>query len=325
MDANANAARNDDEIEDDRLRLIFTCCHPAIDPQIQVALTLREVCGLSTEDIAAAFLISTTTMAQRIVRGKSKIRDAGIPFIVPSEPELPQRLTTVLTVIYLVYSEGYSASTGFTHLRTELSGEAIRLGRLLLELLAHPEIMGLVALMLLQESRRAARVSDTGDLILLEEQNRRLWNPQLITEGLQLVEQSLRYGPPGPYTIQAAIAAVHAQSSAAAETDWLQIVQLYDVLLQQTQSPVVELNRAVAIAMCHGPADGLRVIDQLLQRGHLAEYHLAHAARADLLRRLERRAEAAAAYRQALKLTRQEPEIRFLQRRLQEMTDRLDG
>ncbi len=309
----------DETVEDDRLRLIFTCCHPALSPEARVALTLREVCGLTTEEIARAFLTAPPTLAQRIVRAKAKIRDAGIPYQVPSAADLPDRLDAVLRVIYLVFNEGYSASSGPSLTRADLAGEAIRLGRLLLELLPEPEVRGLLALMLLQESRRAARTSPSGDLVLLEDQDRSLWNREQIAEGKALVEQSLSQGRFGPYTLQAAIAAVHAESPRAAATNWARIVALYDALARVEPSPVVELNRAVAVAMRDAPEAGLELIDALLARGDLADYHLAHSARADLCRRLGRTAEARASYRQALALTRQEPERRFLERRLREL------
>jgi RNA polymerase sigma-70 factor (ECF subfamily) len=310
---------DDEGVIDDRLRLIFTCCHPTLAPEARTALTLREVCGLTTEEIARAFLTPPPTLAQRIVRAKAKIRDARIPYQVPSPTELPARLDTVLQVIYLVFNEGYYASSGASLTRSDLSGEAIRLGRLLLELLPEPEVSGLLALMLLQESRRGARVSPTGDLILLEDQDRSRWNREQIAEGTTLVERALASRRFGPYTLQAAIAAVHGEASDAAATDWSQIVGLYDVLLRVEPSPVVELNRAVAVAMRDGPAVGLALIDAILARGELADYHLAHAARADLCRRLGRSAEARTSYTRALDLTRQEPERRFLQRRLGEL------
>lgn len=314
--SSANAARADDEIEDDRLRLIFTCCHPAIAPNVQVPLTLREVCGLTTEEIASAFLVAPATMAQRIVRGKAKIRDAGIPISLPDEKERPERLDSVLAVIYLVFNEGYSASSGESLTRADLSGEAIRLGRLLLEFLPDPEVIGLLALMLLQESRRAARATPDGDLILLEDQDRTRWDQQAIAEGQVFVERALSTRRFSSYTIQAAIAAVHAGAATAATTNWPQIVALYDALLSINPSPVVELNRAVAIAMRDGPQAGLLVIDALLQNGELTDYHLAHAARADLNRRLGNRPAARQAYEQALSLAQQEPERRFLRSRL---------
>ena len=305
-------------VEDDRLRLIFICCHPALPVHSQVALTLREVCCLTTEEIASAFLVAPSTLAQRIVRAKAKIREAGIPFQVPDEEDLPHRLDSVLQVIYLVFNEGYTASSGPALTRADLSGEAIRLGRLLSELLPDPEVMGLLALMLLHESRRAARVSKDGELVLLGDQDRTLWNADLIAEGRTLVERAMASGRIGTYTLQAAISAVHAAAPGPAATDWGRIVALYD-LLAQAASPVVELNRAVAVAMSDGPVAGLKLIDVLLERGELADYHLAHAARADLLRRLGRTSDARTAYRRALELTRQEPEQRFLQRRLQEL------
>ncbi|HEX7181329.1 MAG TPA: RNA polymerase sigma factor [Thermoanaerobaculia bacterium] len=310
-----------ESVEDDRLRLIFTCCHPALSADAQVALTLREVCGLTTEEIARAFLTPPPTLAQRIVRAKAKIRDARIPYEVPSQAELPDRLDSVLRVLYLVFNEGYSASSGASLIRHDLADEAVRLGRLLLELLPESEVRGLLALMLLHESRRAARTSPTGDLVLLEDQDRSLWNREQIAEGTGLVRQVLASGPFGFYTLQAAIAAVHAEASTAAATDWNQIVGLYDLLARADPSPVVELNRAVAVAMRDGPLAGLALVDAILERGDLADYHLAHAARADLCRRLGRTAEARAAYERALSLTRQEPERRFLERRLAELPD----
>jgi RNA polymerase sigma-70 factor (ECF subfamily) len=317
-----NGFVSDDEcFEDDRLRLIFTCCHPALQPDARVALTLRKVCGLTTEEIARAFLISPPTLAQRIVRAKAKIRDARIPYQVPSPTELPDRLDTVLQTIYLVFNEGYSASSGMALTRSDLSGEAIRLGRLLIELLPEPEVVGLLALMLLHESRRPARTSPAGDLVLLENQDRSLWNRDQIEEGLLLVERALLSRRFGPYTLQAAIAAVHAEAANAVATDWAQIVALYSLLAQAEPSPVVELNRAVAVAMLDGPLAGLKLIDAILARGDLADYHLAHSARADLCRRLGRMAEAWASYERALALTRQEPERRFLKRRLAELMD----
>jgi len=315
----ANASSSNQEIEDDRLRLIFACCHPAIDRLVQVPLTLREVCGLTTEEVASAFLTSSSTMAQRIVRGKSKIRDAGIPFIIPSADDLPERLESVLTVIYLVFSEGYSASSGDSMTRADLSGEAIRLGRLLLELLPDPEVMGLVALMLLQESRREARTTSGGDIILLEDQDRTLWDRKLIDEGQSLVEQALTTRRFGAYTLQAAIVAVHAGAQSTATTDWLQIIALYDALHAMNPSPIVELNRAVALAMQHGPEAGLAAIDSIVERGELLSYHLTHAARAELCRRAGRVHDARTAYEEAIALVRQEPERRFLERRLAEL------
>jgi RNA polymerase sigma-70 factor (ECF subfamily) len=311
----------DDGLADDRLRLIFTCCHPALTPDAQVALTLREVCGLTTEEIARAFLTAPPTLAQRIVRAKAKIRDARIPYEVPALPELPDRLDTVLHVIYLVFNEGYSASSGESLTRADLSAEAIRLGRLLVELLPEPEAVGLLALMLLHEARRAARTSSTGEVILLDDQDRGLWNRSQIVEGSTLVERALASRRIGPYTLQAAIAAVHAEATVAAETDWAQIVGLYDVLLRAEPSPVVELNRAAAIAMRDGPAAGLALVEGILDRGDLADYALAHSARADLCRRLGKTGEARVSYERALRLTRQEPQRRFLERRLAALRD----
>jgi RNA polymerase sigma-70 factor, ECF subfamily len=316
-------AAQEEEIEDDRLRLIFTCCHPALPPEGQVALTLREVCGLTTEEIARAFLVTPATLAQRIVRAKAVIRDKAIPYQVPVSQELSTRLGAALQVVYLVFNEGYSAETT----GAELSREAIRLGRLLLDLLPEPEGMGLLGLMLLQESRRAARISAEGELILLEQQDRSLWNRDQIAEGIRLTESALRSRRFGAYTLQAAIAAVHAEASSAASTDWRQIALLYDRLIRIQPSPVVELNRAVAVAMCAGPEAGpergLRLIDELLAREELANYHLAHSARADLCRRLGRLPEARASYEKALALirdgARQEPERRFLAGRLREL------
>jgi len=311
---------DEQEIEDDRLRLIFTCCHPALPPEGQIALTLREVCGLTTEEIAHAFLVTPATLAQRIVRAKAVIRDKAIPYQVPTSAELPGRLSSVLLVVYLIFNQGYSSETN----GAELSREAIRLGRLLLHLLPEPEVTGLLGLMLLQESRRSARTSRDGELILLEEQDRSLWNQQQIAEGIALTETALQSRRFGAYTLQAAIAAVHAESSSAASTDWRQIMLLYDRLLQIHPSPVVELNRAVAIAMVKGPEHGLSLIEDLLQRGQLAQYHLAHSSHADLCRRLRRIPEARASYEKALALLepdndQQEPERRFLARRLREV------
>jgi RNA polymerase sigma-70 factor, ECF subfamily len=312
-------AAEGEPVEDDRLRLIFTCCHPALSPDAQVALTLRELCGLTTEEVAAAFLTPAPTIAQRIVRAKAKIRDAGIPYEVPAPAQLPQRIDSVLRVIYLVFNEGYHASAGDALTRPDLSAEAIRLGRLLVQLLPEPEALGLLALMLLHDSRRTARSTADGDLLLLDQQDRSLWNQPQIAEGAALVERALRSRRFGPYSLQAAIAALHAQSPAADATDWPQIVGLYDVLMQFDPSPVVALNRAVAVAMRDGPEAGLTLIDALLAGGELDDYRLAHAARADLCRRLGRRDEARAAYQRALTLTRQQAEQRFLYRRLTEL------
>jgi RNA polymerase sigma-70 factor, ECF subfamily len=306
-------------VPDDRLRLIFTCCHPALAADAQVALTLREICGLTTEQIAQAFLTPVPTLAQRIVRAKSKIRDARIPYEVPVPKELPSRLDSVLRVIYLVFNEGYTASSGTELMRLDLASEAIRLGRLLVQMLPETEAIGLLALMLLHDSRRAARASPAGELIVLEEQNRSLWNRDQIAEGVALVERALATRRFGPYTLQAAIGAVHCRAAHAADTDWREIVYLYDLLLRIEPTPVVELNRAVAVAMRDGPAAGLALVDHLLARGDLAEYRLAHAARADLCRRLGRSTEAREAYRRALALTQLDPERRFLQRRLAEL------
>ena len=308
-------------VGDDRLRLIFTCCHPALRPDAQVALTLREVCGLTTEEIARAFLTSAPTIAKRIVRAKAKIRDAHIPYELPSRADLPSRLDTVLEVIYLVFTEGYSASFGALLTRPDISGEAIRLGRLLVELLSEPEAVGLLALMLLHESRRTARTSSNGELVLLDDQDRSQWNREQIAEGLSLVESAMSTRRVGPYTLQAAIAAVHAEAASAALTDWGQIIGLYDVLARANPSPVVELNRAIAVAMRDGPSAGLALIDAILLRGDLGDYHLAHSARADMYRRLGRATEARAAYKQALSLARQEPVRRFLDRRLRELAE----
>jgi len=308
----------DESVPDDRLRLLFTCCHPALSPDAQIALTLREVCGLTTEEVARAFLTPAPTIAQRIVRAKAKIRDARIPYEVPSRSDLAARLDSVLHVTYLVFNEGYLASSGTALTRPDLSGEALRLARLTLELLPDPEVMGLLALMLLHESRRVARTSGD-ELILLEDQDRSLWNRDQIAEGIALVERALSSRRVGPYALQAAIAAVHAESPNAAATDWAQIVGLYDVLLRVDPSPVIELNRAAAIAMRDGPAAGLILIDALLARGELTQYLHAHSARADLLRRLDRVADAIAAYERASTLATQEPERRFLARRLAQL------
>ena len=311
-----------ESVEDDQLRLIFTCCHPALAADAQVALTLREVCGLTTEEIAQAFLTPPPTLAQRIVRAKAKIRDAKIPYQVPTPAELPERLDAVLRVIYLVFNEGYNASSGAAVTRHDLSGEAIRLGRLLVELLPEPEAEGLLALMLLHESRRRARTSPTGDVILLDDQDRTLWDREQIAEGVRLVQQALARsgrGSYGPYAIQAAIAAVHAESPAASATDWNEIVGLYDALMRVNPSPVVALNRAVAVAMRDGPAAGLMLVDAILANGDLTDYRLAHAARAELCRRIGRLDDARVSYQRALKLTRQEPERRLIEKRLAEI------
>ncbi|PQO39849.1 RNA polymerase sigma factor [Bremerella cremea] len=310
---------DDENIEDDRLRLIFMCCHPAIASSAQVALTLREVCGLRTEEIASAFLTSPPTIAQRIVRGKAKIRDAGIPFEIPTVSQMPQRMDAVLSVIYLVFNEGYSASSGDKVTRRDLSEEAIRLGRLLVQHLPDAEAKGLLGLMLIQESRRAARTTLEGDIVLLEDQDRSLWNQAYIAEGSELIQQALASRRFGIYSLQAAIAAVHAEASSPEETDWTQIIALYDVLAIVGPSPIVDLNRAVAVAMRDGPETGLPLIEAILEQGTLSQYHLAHAAKADLCRRLGRKADAKHAYEKALELARQEPERRFLERRIQEL------
>ncbi len=317
-------SNDEDFLEDDRLRLIFTCCHPALPPEAQIALTLREVCGLTTEEIARAFLVTPATLAQRIVRAKTKIRETPIPYEVPTPQELPERLGAVLQVIYLVFNEGYSAAAGAEVTRAELTGEAIRLGRLLSELQEEPEVIGLLALMLLQESRRAARTSPTGELILLENQDRARWNKEQIAEGVALLEKALKSRRFGSYTLQAAIAAVHAEAESSAATDWRQIVALYDRLLEIQPSPVVELNRAVAVAMSEGPEAGLAEIDAVLEpssgkQGELANYYLAHSVRADMYRRLGRTAEARASYEKALALTQQEPERQFLKERIRQL------
>src|SRR6202048_1382245 len=322
LEAQSSSAESSNEearFEDDRLRLIFTCCPPALPPEGQVALTLREICGLTTEEIARAFLVTPATLAQRIVRAQAKIRETPIPYEVPAPQELPERLNTVLQVIYLVFNEGYSAAAGPEVTRAELTGEAIRLGRLLTELQPEPEVVGLLSLMLLQESRRAARTSPTGELILLENQDRSLWNKEQIAEGVALLEKALKSRRFGSYTLQAAIAAVHAEAESVAATDWRQIVALYDRLAEIQPSPVVQLNRAVAIAMRDGPEAGLKHIDAVLAHGELADYYLAHSARADLYCRLGRTAEARASYEKALALTQQEPERQFLQERIRQM------
>lgn len=318
-DALEAAEWSEDDVEDDRLRLMFTCCHPALAPDAQAALTLREICALTTEEIARAFLATPTTIAQRIVRAKAKIREAKIPYQVPSRDELPERLDSVLRVVYLVFNEGYSASMGANLTREDLTREAIRLGRLLVELLPEPEVIGLLALMLLHESRRAARTSADGELVLLDEQDRGLWDASLIAEGCALVEQALSTRRFGPYCLQAAIAAVHAEASSAGATDWPQIVGLYDVLLRAVPSPVIELNRAVALAMRDGPLAGLQAVEAIFARGELLDYHWAHSARGEFCRQLGRSEEARASYEKALSLTQQTPEKRFLERRLAEL------
>ncbi len=322
LQARETPDQSEEGVDDDRLRLIFTCCHPALSADAQIALTLREVCGLTTEEVARAFLTPAPTLAQRIVRAKSKIRDAGIPYEIPSLPDLPDRLDSVLHVIYLVFNEGYLASAGPELMRETLSAEAIRLGRLLVELLPEPEAMGLLALMLLHEARRAGRTSSVGDLVLLEDQDRSLWNREQIQEGVALVERALASRRIGPYSLQAAIAAVHAEATDTASTDWAQIVALYDVLLKAEPSAVIELNRAAAIAMRDGPETGLRLIDKILATGELEDYYPAHAARGELCRRLGRVGEAMTAYRRTLELVTQEPERRFLERRLTELDSR---
>jgi RNA polymerase sigma-70 factor (ECF subfamily) len=319
QDASDPARLADDPVEDDRLRLIFTCCHPALAQDTQVAMTLREVCGLTTEEIANAYLVPAPTLAQRIVRAKSKIRDARIPYEIPAARELPERLDAVLRVVYLVFNEGYAATSGDALTRADLSGEAIRLGRLLVELLPEPEAAGLLALMLLQDSRRAARTTGGGDIVLLDEQDRSLWNRAQIAEGLELARGALASRRFGPYTLQSAIASAHAEAQCAADTDWARIAAIYDLLLDIEPSPVVELNRAAAIAMRDGPAAGLALMDAILARGELSDYQPAHAARADLCRRLGRAADARQSYKRALELTRQEPARRYLERRLAEL------
>ncbi len=309
----------DKEIEDDVLRLIFTCCHPALPPDARTAMILREVCGLTTEVIASAFLATPSTIAQRVVRAKARIREMKIPFEVPPEHELPDRIEAVLQVIYLVFNEGYYASSGESVTRVDLSGEAIRLGRLLYDLLPDPEVTGLLGLMLLHESRRSARTSTNGDLILLEDQDRSLWDLEMISEGLSLVEKAFSSKKPGPYTLQAAIAALHAEANHPGDTDWAQITGLYTLLLRMSPSPVIELNRAVAIAMHKGPEAGLRQIDAILERGDLSNYHLAHSARAELCRKTGRVSEAKASWERALALAQQDPERRFIERKLGEL------
>jgi RNA polymerase sigma-70 factor (ECF subfamily) len=320
-DPSSDQVETDDDIEDDRLRLIFTCCHPAVTPDARVAMTLREVCGLTTEEIASAFLTSPPTVAQRIVRAKSRIRDLQIPYEIPGKEDLPERIDAVLQVVYLVFNEGYSASSGDSLMRTDLADEAIRLGRMLVGLLEDPEVAGLLALMLLNNSRRAARTTDSGELILLSAQDRGLWDQEAISEASALIEQAVGSGSVGYFVLQAAIASVHAQAHTAEQTDWARIVSLYDLLLRASPSPVVELNRAVAVAMIDGPEAGLALIDSILERKDLEGYYLAHSARADLLRRLGEKSRAAAAYEIALSLVRQEPERRFLTARLREVAD----
>jgi RNA polymerase sigma-70 factor (ECF subfamily) len=328
--ANANAlerlaqttqAEVEEGVEDDRLRLIFTCCHPALSPDAQIALTLREVCGLTTEEVARSFLTPAPTLAQRIVRAKAKIRDAGIPYEIPAFPDLPERLDSVLHVIYLVFNEGYLASSGASLTREDLSVEAIRLGRLLVELLPEPEAMGLLALMLLHEARRPARTSAEGEMVLLEDQDRSLWNREQIAQGISFVERALSSRRVGTYSLQAAIAALHAEARDATSTDWGQIVALYNVLLQADPSPVIALNRAAAVAMRDGPEAGLKLIDAIIARDELDDYYLIHAARGDLYKRLGRTADAVTAYRRTLELVTQEPERQFVIRRLKELGD----
>jgi RNA polymerase sigma-70 factor, ECF subfamily len=319
LEATGTSEQDEDGVEDDRLRLIFTCCHPALSPDAQIGLTLREVCGLTTEEVAHAFLTPPPTLAQRIVRAKAKIRDARIPYEIPSRSDLPTRLDSVLHVIYLVFNEGYLASSGTSLTRADLSGEAIRLGRLLVELLPEPEAVGLLALMLLHEARRSSRTTPSGEMILLEDQDRSVWDREKIEEGVELVERALASRRFGPYTLQASIAAVHAEASSSSATDWTQIVGLYDVLLRADPSPVIELNRAAAIAMRDGPEAGLALIDTILVRGDLTDYHLAHAARGDLCRRIGRAEDAISAYNRALELATQEPERRFIRKRLEQL------
>ncbi|HEY0892530.1 MAG TPA: RNA polymerase sigma factor [Cellvibrio sp.] len=310
---------SDEQIEDDQLRLIFTCCHPSLAPEAQLALTLREICGLTTEAIARAFLTSPSTLAQRIVRAKNKIRDAKIPYEIPARSELPERLDAVLHVIYLVFNEGYSASSGTELIRQELAQEAIRLGRLLATLLPDPEVLGLLALMLLQDSRRSARIDGNGDLIRLEDQDRTLWDRDQIAEGSALIQRALSSGSADIYCLQAAIAALHADAPSFAQTDWQEIVGFYDLLLYRNPSPIIELNRAVAIALRDGPAAGLSLLDDLLARQQLTDYYLLHAARTDLLAQLGELDAATAAYAKALELTGQEPERRFLYKKINEL------